>query len=36
MEFYGMEQTEIMGDILEELVEWFAYEADMATDPYGD
>ena len=34
MEFYSMEQYEIMGDILEDYREWLDFEADMATDPY--
>jgi hypothetical protein len=36
MEFYSMEQFEIMGDILEDYQEWLDFEADMATNPYGD
>lgn len=30
MDFYSMEQFEIMGDAMEEVAEWEAYEADMA------
>ena len=34
MEFYSMEQMEIMGDWMDEVAEWEAYEADMETNPY--
>ena len=34
MDFYSMEKFEIMGDALEELIDWFNYEADMASNPY--
>ena len=36
MEFYSMEQFEIMGDLMEDYQEWLDFEADMATNPYGD
>ena len=31
-----MEKFEIMGDALDELADWAAFEADMATNPYDD
>ena len=35
MEFYSMEQFEIMADAMEELADWLAFEADMASgDPW--
>lgn len=34
MAFYSMEQFEIMADYMEEVAEWLAYEADMASNPY--
>ena len=36
MEFYSMEQFEMMADILEDYQEWLDFEADMATNPYGN
>jgi hypothetical protein len=36
MEFYSMEQFEIMADVLEDYQEWVDFEADMATNPYGN
>ena len=36
MEFYNMEQFEIMADAMEEFQEWEDFEADMATNPYDD
>ena len=36
MSFYSMERFEIMADAMEELADWLAFEADMASDPYGD
>jgi len=37
MDFYSMEKFEIEGDALEELAEWLAYEADMASgDPWAE
>lgn len=30
MDFYSMEQFEMMADAMEEVAEWEAYEADMA------
>jgi hypothetical protein len=37
MEFYSMEQFEIMADAMEELADWLAFEADMASgDPWAD
>ena len=30
MDFYSMEQFEIMADAMEEVSEWEAYKADMA------
>lgn len=34
MEFYTMEQFEILGDAIAEVAEWMAYEADTANgDP---
>ena len=35
MEFYSMEQFEIMGDILEDYQEYLAFEEDMKTNPWG-
>lgn len=34
MDFYNMEQFEIMADAMEEVAEWLLFEADMATNPY--
>ena len=34
MEFWTMEAMEIMGDWMDEVAEWEAYEADMETNPY--
>ena len=31
-----MEQFEIMGDLIEDYQEWLDFEADMATNPYGN
>ena len=35
MEFYSMEQFEIMSDILEDYQEWLDFEEDMKTNPWG-
>jgi hypothetical protein len=35
MEFYSMEQFEIMSDILEDYQEWLDYEEDMKSNPWG-
>ena len=35
MEFYSMEQFEIMGDLMEEYQEWLDFEADMESNPWG-
>jgi len=34
MEFYSMEQFEIMADAMEEVQEWLDFEADMETHPF--
>ncbi len=37
MEFYQMESFEIMADAMEELADWLAFEADMASgDPWAE
>jgi len=36
MKFYSMEMYEIIGDWMDEIAEWKAFEADMTTNPYGD
>jgi len=36
MDFYSMEQFEIMGDAMEEVREWELFEADMASHPYDE
>lgn len=36
MEFYSVEQFEIMSDLMENYQEWVDFEADMATNPYDD
>ena len=35
MEWYSMEQFEIMGDILEEMRDWERFEEDLESDPWG-
>jgi hypothetical protein len=35
MEFYSMEQFEIMGDLMEEYQEWLDFEEDMKSNPWG-
>lgn len=34
MEFYSMEQFEIMADAMEEVQDWLNFEADMETHPF--
>ena len=34
MEFYSMEQFEIMADAMEEVQDWLTFEADMETHPF--
>ena len=34
MEFYSMENFEIMGDLIEDYNEWLDFEADMAANPF--
>ena len=34
MEFYSMEQFEIMADAMEEVQDWLNFEADMKTHPF--
>ena len=34
--FQTIEQMERWADMMEELTEWEAFEADMATNPYDD
>lgn len=34
MDFYSMEQFEIMADAMEEVQEWLTFEADMETHPF--
>ena len=34
MEFYSMENFEIMADLVEDYNEWLNFEADMATNPF--
>lgn len=36
MNFYSMERMEMIGDAMTEIAEQMAFEADMATNPYGD
>lgn len=37
MDFYSMEQFEILGDAMAEVAEWMAYEADLANgDPWAE
>jgi hypothetical protein len=36
MEFYSMEQFEIMSDLMEDYQEWLDFEEDMKSNPYGD
>lgn len=35
MEFYSMEQFEIMGDLMEDYQEWLDFEEDMESNPWG-
>jgi len=35
MEFYSMEQFEILGDLMEDYQEWLDFEEDMKTNPWG-
>ena len=35
MEFYSMEQFEIMSDLMEEYQEWLDFEEDMKSNPWG-
>jgi hypothetical protein len=35
MEFYSMEQFEIMGDLMEDYQEWLDFEEDMKSNPWG-
>ena len=35
MEFYKMEQFEIMSDILEDYREWLDFEEDTKSNPWG-
>jgi len=35
MEFYNMEQFEIMADALEDYQEWLDFEEDMKSNPWG-
>lgn len=35
MEFYNMEQFEIMADALEDYQEWLNFEEDMKSNPWG-
>ena len=34
MDFYSMEQFEIMADAMEEVQDWLNFEADMETHPF--
>lgn len=34
--FQTIEQMEMWSDMMEDLAEWEAFEADMATNPYDD
>ena len=34
MEFYEMERFEMMGDLLEDLADWQAFEEDLLTNPW--
>ena len=37
MDFYTMEYFEAMGDAMEEVAEWLAFEADIASsDPWAE
>ena len=35
MEFYSMEQFEIMGDLMEDYQKWLDFEEDMKSNPWG-
>jgi hypothetical protein len=35
MEFYSMEQFEIMADLMEDYQEWLDFEEDMKSNPWG-
>ena len=35
MEFYSIEQFEIMSDILEDYQEWLDFEEDTKSNPWG-
>lgn len=35
MEFYSMEQFEIMSDLIEDYQEWLDFEEDMKSNPWG-